>query len=270
MKLPATYNNTILDKIFQKFPILGKILSTLFGALELPFLEFFRRIDTRFHIESMEFLNRRILKGRWGGRVIPLNINLYPETCFSPTEEIIEIIKRSNITGISYCYCRNIQRSTSTPNCDHPLYTCIHVGFGKSLYEIPMKSENLKKVSKDEVIQLLEECDERGLVHQLIYFPNPQFYYVICNCCPCCCVLLSKFLKQGSPQMIKSEFIAITDDSLCSKCGNCIEWCYFNAREFHKDSLMLNIEKCFGCGLCISKCPNKAIKLKRKSKYILQ
>ncbi|TXT63123.1 MAG: hypothetical protein BAJALOKI3v1_430019 [Promethearchaeota archaeon] len=253
-----------IDKLLRRFPLLGKLSASIFGLLELPILEFFRRIDQRFNFHTMEILSKSLLRGRWGGRVVPLNKNIQISAQFSPTEEIMEIISRSNITGVSYCYCRTIQRALDKPNCDHPIYTCIHVGFGKSLREIPFKSKNLKRVKKEEVAKILEECDKRGLVHQLIYFPNPEFYYVICNCCPCCCVVLNNFLKSGSPQMIKSNFIAKTDFSNCKNCGICEGWCHFGARVIKKDKLKFEPDFCFGCGICVSNCPNNAITLEKK------
>ena len=213
----------------------------------------------------MGIINKYVLKGRWGGKVIPLNKNIHAETRFLPTQEILELLSRSNVVGIGWCYCRSVQRKYGPPNCDHPLYTCIHLSFGKSLYEVPYKSEKLKVVSKQEILKLLEECDNRGLIHQLIYFPSPQFYYVVCNCCPCCCVVMNKFLKTGSPQMIKSDFIAETSIYKCVNCGTCEEWCYFGARMIIDDELQFTPLQCFGCGICISKCPNKSITLKRKS-----
>ena len=236
----------------------------MFGLFEFPLLELFRRLDARFNIYTMGILDRFILKGRWGGKVVPLNRNIDVDTRFLPTEEIMEILKRSNVVGIGWCYCRTTQRKHGKPNCDHPQYSCLHFGFGKSLYEIPYKSENLKQISKQEVIEFLEECDDRGLVHQLIYFPNPKFYYIVCNCCPCCCLVLNKFIKSGSPRVIKSEFIAITDLSKCKNCGTCEQWCHFGARKIKNGTLKFNYIKCFGCGICISKCPNEAIILKKK------
>jgi Pyruvate/2-oxoacid:ferredoxin oxidoreductase delta subunit len=262
--LPYREFKTWIDNILKKIPAIGKLLSSLFGAFEVYILEFFRRIDYKFNIYSWGKINKYLLKGRWGGRVVPLGKNINFESKFISSQEILEIIKRSNVVGISWCYCRSVQRKYNEPNCDHPLFSCIHLSFGKSLYEIPYKSHNLQKVSKKEVEDLLEECDERGLVHQLIYFPTPQFYYIICNCCPCCCVVLNKFLKYGSPQMIKSDFIAITDLEMCINCGTCEKWCHFGARKIINDILQFNPIKCFGCGICVSKCPNHAITLTQK------
>ena len=256
------------DIFLDRVPIIGKIFSFIFGVFEYFMLEAFRFLDIKLNINSFKIVNRYIFKSRWGGKVIPLNVNFDIETKFLPSQEILALLSRSKVTGISNCYCRETQRKYSdTPNCDHPIKTCIHIGFGKSLREIPYKSENLEKVSKREIKKLLEESDRRGLVHQIIYFPNPLFYYVVCNCCPCCCVIMDKFLKSGSPQMIKSDFIAYTDLAKCNNCGLCEEYCNFGARKLITEKLNFFPEYCFGCGLCVSKCPEKAIKLRKKSKF---
>ena len=122
-----------IDKILQRFPALGKLFSSTFSLIEVALLELFRRLDKRFNIFTFGKLNKRVLKGRWGGKVIPLNKNINAETRFLPTQEILEILSRSNVVGIGWCYCRSVQRKYNEPNCDHPLYTCIHLSFGQSL-----------------------------------------------------------------------------------------------------------------------------------------
>ena len=257
--------NSKIDRLLKRVPALGKILTSLFGTQEFLMLEAFRYIDKRFNTNIFYLLDNYLIKGRWGGKVIPLEANIDLDSRFLPSQEILKLLSRSNVTGISWCYCRKTQREHGKPNCDHPLNTCIHIGMGKALQEIPYKSENLKKVSKEEIRELLEECDRRGLIHQLIYYPSPQFYYVVCNCCPCCCVVLNRYLKLGSPQMIKSDFIAETNMEDCTKCGACEEWCYFGARKINEQNLVFNPNQCFGCGICVSKCPNNAIILKRRN-----
>lgn len=258
---PNRHFNSKIDRVLKRIPILGKMLSSLFRVFELSILELFRRLDKKFNIYMMGIVNKYFLKGRWGGRVVPLGKNIDFDSKFISSQEILEILSRSKVGGIGWCYCRSVQRKYEEPNCDHPIFSCIHLGFGKSLYEIPHKAYNLKRVSKKEIVELLEDCDKRGLVHQLIYFPNPQFYYVICNCCPCCCVVLKKFLEYGSPQMIKSDFIANIDLNKCTNCGTCETWCYFGGRKIISNKLKFNSIRCFGCGTCVSKCPNNAIKL---------
>jgi len=264
---PYRYFHTKFDILLDRVPSIGKILSFLFGVFEYLMLEAFRLLDIKLNINTIQLVNRYIFKSRWGGKVIPLNANLDVETKFLPSQEILALLSRSKVTGISNCYCRETQRKHSdTKNCDHPIKTCIHIGFGKSLREIPYKSENLEKVSKREIKRLLEECDKRGLVHQIIFFPNPLFYYVVCNCCPCCCVIMNKFLKSGSPQMIKSDFIAYTDTNKCNNCGICVQRCNFGARKINDDRLIFFQDYCFGCGMCVSECPEEVISLKNNPK----
>lgn len=65
--------------------------------------------------------------------------------------------------------------------------------------------------------------------------------------------------------MIKSDFIAKTDPKKCTKCGECVDWCYFSARALQNNKLHYSEDLCFGCGICISKCPSSAISLIKKS-----
>lgn len=258
--------DSFLDKLIRLFPPLGRVLSSIFGAQENYMLEFFRKINNKFKINSLQLADKYLIKGRFGGRVIPLNINFEPDSKFLPTQEILSILEKSKVTGVSNCYCRETQiKHGGNPDYRYPLQTCIHIGLGKDLQEIPYKSENLKKVSKQEVEDLLLKCDNAGLVHQLIFFPNPQYYYVVCNCDPQYCVVLNGFLKHGSPQMIKSDFVAWTNKNLCKNCGKCEDWCHFGARKVVNDFLSFNSSKCFGCGICISQCPSNAIKLMTKT-----
>ena len=64
--------------------------------------------------------------------------------------------------------------------------------------------------------------------------------------------------------MIKSDFIAKTDLVKCKNCGNCEEWCHFGARNLINGTFKFNSTRCFGCGICVSKCTNKAITLIKK------
>ncbi|MFX1410765.1 MAG: 4Fe-4S binding protein, partial [Promethearchaeota archaeon] len=56
-----------------------------------------------------------------------------------------------------------------------------------------------------------------------------------------------------------------TDLNKCLNCGECIEWCYFGARTIEDGELLFHSIRCFGCGICVSKCPNNAIILHKKS-----
>ena len=122
------------DKLLARARPLGKVLNMMLGAFEVPLLELFRVIDKRFNIDLVSFIGRVVFKNRWGSKVVPLNVNFSPETRFLPTEEILSIIERSNVWGKAWCYCRTNQRRHEEPNCDHPLYTFLHISPGNTLY----------------------------------------------------------------------------------------------------------------------------------------
>ncbi|MHA1786196.1 MAG: ATP-binding protein [Candidatus Helarchaeota archaeon] len=250
-----------IKSIFERYPPIGKLFASLMSLIEVAMLEILNYLSDHL---SPNFKIRilRLLKGRWGGRVVPLNVNIPTETKYLPRQEILNIISRSNIFAIGECYCRTKHRHET--NCQHPIHTCILISppSGNSLLDIENKKEHFKRVSKEEIIEVLNDCDDRGLVHQLIYFPDPNYYYVICNCCTCCCEAIHNYKQFLTPQIIKSDFIELTDLDSCINCGKCIEICPFDARQFDSDKkLIVNRERCFGCGVCVRKCPQNAIKL---------
>ena len=196
----------------------------------------------------------------YGSKIIPLNTKV--ETglpTIAPTEEILDIIRRVPKISIGYCYCR-----VKNKNCDNPIWTCIHIGTAKHIEELGKKIP-LKSSSIEEVEELLHKTEELGLVHQLLTAPSPEYIYVICNCCPCCCVMLQNTMKFHLHGVVQpSNFIAEFDPSSCITCGVCVQRCYFSALKLIDNKIDYNEQNCVGCGLCSSACPENALKLIRR------
>ena len=247
--------------LLERYPPIGKLGASFMSLIEVTMLDVLNFLDRHLSPNFMIRIMGTFLKGRWGSRVVPLNVNIPAETKYLPRQEILEIISRSRVFAIGECYCRMKHR-----NCDNPTHTCILLSplSGRSLYDIGARKIKYKNVSKEEIIDLLNDCDDRGLIHQLIYFPSPNYFYVICNCCFCCCTALKNYKKFLTPDVVKSDFIEQTDNSKCISCGSCVEFCHFDARKIINDKLEIDQTKCFGCGLCIRKCPENAIKLIKK------
>ncbi len=55
---------------------------------------------------------------------------------------------------------------------------------------------------------------------------------------------------------------AIADNERCSRCGECIEACPFNALRIENDTLIVDEIACRGCGACAATCKSKSITLR--------
>ena len=54
------------------------------------------------------------------------------------------------------------------------------------------------------------------------------------------------------------------DAALCNGCAACTRRCQMEAVEMVGETAVLNLDRCIGCGLCVSTCPTKALSLERK------
>ncbi|MFW9932687.1 MAG: ATP-binding protein [Candidatus Thorarchaeota archaeon] len=240
------------------YPRFGKALSAFFGLLEVPLLDFFEWLHHNTPLDFYKHLMHGMTK-IYGSKVIPLNVSIDSRNLVSPSDEILGIVRRVEKLSIGYCYCRNKYK-----NCNNDVWTCIHVGTAESLSELSTRMPT-KDATVEEVEAIIKKANESGLVHQLITAPSSSYFYVICNCCPCCCVMLNSAIRYGIQNTaISSHFIILKDEQKCSSCGKCVSRCHFGVHSLLKDMLNVDTSKCVGCGLCVSTCPEKALTMTRR------
>jgi ferredoxin len=75
----------------------------------------------------------------------------------------------------------------------------------------------------DELLRLLERTEKLGLVHLGDNVLNEPAY--ICNCCSCCCGVLSINRKFGKSSAHPSNFITSQEEDICDGCGACADIC---------------------------------------------
>lgn len=70
------------------------------------------------------------------------------------------------------------------------------------------------------------------------------------------------------PQNVATEVVDIpipqVDESLCTGCRMCVDFCKFNALAYIGKSLVIFEDICHSCGGCVAVCPEKALSEKRK------
>jgi ferredoxin len=332
-------------------PPTRKIISNLirtslwgfFETLTLNIVHFIdRHIWTNFHTLFM-----RLIHNKFGGIVTPFDISLETnplnrnwdhripyishhthngqeflekgQLTILPTQEIFNILIRSNMnTSVAICYCRDhMKKHGHECELHAPLRTCITLRLPQSISSIRNSVPRLSESDQKALYKLLLNCEKIGLVHQVVFYERFNTY-VICNCCPDCCEILTPFFRtikeikyhqkkldrytqleqkrkkqpltseenvqciklhklkkyheKGAnmnpvPLVARSAFVAVQDSAgECINCGKCAEHCYFGARVMKSGKLSYNSDLCYGCGLCVGRCVQSVIQLKKRPK----
>jgi Na+-translocating ferredoxin:NAD+ oxidoreductase subunit B len=179
-----------------------------------------------------------------------------------PYQKISQLLDTNESFMVMECICKKEQGLLDNP-CSRPLEVCMAIAPIPNVFD---DRPNGRAISREEAKALLKKAEDDGLVHLTSNFQNGHFF--ICNCCGCCCGVLSGINKIGIPAwtVVNSDYYAAINADECTSCGTCAdERCQVNAIEEGDDAYEIIPEKCIGCGLCITTCPVEAISLVKKS-----
>jgi ferredoxin len=186
-------------------------------------------------------------------------------------EKATSVIKKADHIAVSTCFCRHV-KSHLGEACDAPLETCITLGNGgKSL----VKHGYAKKIELEEALEILEDCKNHNLVQFGENVQNKVGF--LCNCCSCCCEVLSNARKFGVTKAINtSNFISTIIDDNCTGCGKCVNVCPVEALSLVSKNLPISNKKiakvdvntCIGCGVCERVCEFDALVMKQREKRV--
>ncbi len=184
---------------------------------------------------------------------------------YQDVEKIIHETGEGNIAVVP-CTCRTMSMMLKTaPECERTVENCLVFG-------IPAKfvvDEGIGRyITVKETLDILKQAEKEGLVHLTQNTVDRQGF--ICNCCTCCCGILSTAVKYNYWDIFqKSDYIPVIDEEKCKKCKKCVNTCQFYAlsyksgEEKSEDRIVVREEVCIGCGICASNCPQEAINLKK-------
>lgn len=156
------------------------------------------------------------------------------------------------------CGCRLARQSPCSPT-----QVCMFIGEPFASFMLEHHPRESKALSQVEALDLLKSEHERGHIHTA-WFKNAMLdrFYVICNCCKCCCGGIETMVKYGISMMSSSGYVAWVDETLCGACGTCVDLCPFGAQSLETYSTIA-WDTCMGCGVCVDQCPNDALSLIR-------
>jgi hypothetical protein len=177
------------------------------------------------HLETrLARYDRWVREGKipFSSKVIPVRESVTGQQWVIPTEQVIDFLRNARSFVLIDCECR-----TRYMRCDHPVETCFLINDAADHYKAAGMGRDL---SIEEASRVLQQANERSLVHLTVYNPD-QYVYAVCSCCPCCCHDLQFLKVYGRGDLIAhSEYVAWTDMQACTHCGDCIERCVFGAR----------------------------------------
>ena len=202
-------------------------------------------------------------------RQIPVEKALTVEHTVAKYDDVTKWIKDENITNgkiaIMDCICCKSKELLDEP-CKHGDMYERCMTFGKAA-ESTLEKGWSRQISPDEALELLRKFDEIGLVPEPGNSQSPMY---MCNCCGCCCGILTNLKKLGYvDEVFATNYYSEIDPELCVGCETCVSRCQMGAITVEDSIAIVNRKLCLGCGLCVTTCPADAIKLSDKEdKYV--
>jgi len=266
--LERAYSRCIVDKVSED------------GATKYKISNFYARLDQfakyeNWHdipAEDRKIINRRFLdefiarhKHSIERKMRGLEAeNALPNDTVMLLSEVEEMINAAYEIVVQPCDCRKLGE-----NCNRPVETCIWLDEGARQ---ALDRGHGRRLTTEEAIKLLRWADKKGLMHTADSGWRERGLHAICNCCACDCYPLRAARELGSKGVWpKSHYIVQYDRECCNHCGACVKRCHFEAfyhdgsiieiEEKLKKGVAVNLEKCWGCGLCANSCPQGAIQM---------
>lgn len=201
------------------------------------------------------------------GRIIPAYKAILNSPEILPCEDVTEIIKSARSIAVTYCTCR--RRKEAVDRKCRSSHSMVDIQFNLSAEYLVGRNAG-KRLSTDEALALIEECEELGLIHTCENSTRMRPRWGMCNCCTDCCMIyqpLNRFKVPATKCVAKSRYEARADQELCTGCQDCVEWCPFDAIEvvrpegLKKYKAFVDHDRCMGCGICVLKCEPQALSL---------
>lgn len=181
-----------------------------------------------------------------------------------PIEECAQIFDLATSITVIPCICRmHAPNQKADEVCvlvtTQPIEPHIQAGFAD--YANGPDPADFNRISKQQAMELLEKCEESGLMHSAWTFHTP-FTAAICNCnLESGCMAMKLTSDYEMKMMWRGESVAVTDTEHCDGCSKCARACPFDAIEKTGRQYTVKAEACWGCGICRSHCHVDAISL---------
>jgi len=199
-------------------------------------------------------------------RTIPISKGINTDRYVDSYDNVRNIVQNTDKQiAVIECVCREGKDLLEEPCKNSDIReTCL---IFEDIASVAIDSGNARPITKEETISILDKAEAAGFVLQPENTQKPNF---ICCCCSCCCNVLTTVKKFPKPvEYYHSNYYSKVASEKCDLCWDCIDKCPMDALSMNDDSPLVDLDRCIGCGVCVSTCKSGAYELKTKDyKYI--
>ena len=224
------------------------------------------RLTPEFERDSREYLLGAFREANFTRkttqmRTVPVNKTIEIERGVATYDDIREHVNSSSGPFAKMnCICRQGKDLLGEPCKQTKLReNCLMMSMAA---EVMVEQGAARFISREEMLQLLDEADKEGLVLQPENTKSPLF---VCCCCGCCCgVLGAAKLFPRPADYFSATYCATVDADTCDSCGTCQTRCQMDAILTDDGRTRVDEARCIGCALCVTTCPSGAMRLRKK------
>ncbi len=188
-------------------------------------------------------------------------------------ERASHVVESATHIGVGVCYCRHKMDHMGRA-CSAPMNICMT--FNNTAASLT-RHGHARTVEATECLDLLAEARESGLVQ---FGENvQQRVNFICNCCGCCCEAMIAARRFGHLHPVHTtNYLPANDLERCTGCGKCVSACPVVAMTLvsanDPDKPKRKVSKldenlCLGCGVCVPACPEGGITLTPRGERVI-
>ncbi len=177
-----------------------------------------------------------------------------------PIDIVSEMVKKEPIIAVADCYCRST-KNLLEESCGHPLETCFYFN---ELALVKLESGYARQIGYDEALDILRQCEQQGLVHNVSNCEGR--IQTLCNCCACSCAVMKAIVRGQSNVGAASRFVVAIDGDGMARCESCLtqpclKVCNLHNLTSRDRRVVINVEACIGCGQCAAHCPEGVLRM---------
>lgn len=179
----------------------------------------------------------------------------------APDWDLRALVRNAKAVHVLACSCKARARLCK----DGPIWACVPFfeiegkdqGAMQGYYEEKQAQGALKTMTPDEWLEEMGEAEKAGMIH----LGSGLARLKSCTCCKDCCNAFDPLYREAKPSqgMHKAPFHSVVNEKLSEKLTGAqkrdiVSVCRFEAIRLSRDGnrdLVVDAEKCFGCGLCV-------------------